>query len=337
MKKYTKLQIILRKIKRVRPMLEKDTSEMINHLIFHKALISENDSGERIDEYMQLVRNLESGMHIAITNEFEKSISLVFELVAEEHFDPWDIDLIKFSKLYLKRIRKEKNVDLVTAGKIVLMAWSILKLQSDEVLSRADIPEEEEFYFEGWDIMPEEFCEGLEDLDYTEAVVSQSKIPIQEKIMHKKKRAVTLMELVDAFNNAKLDVEKQKKLNEQRKLLQKMMKKDENFDEKVHKEDLEEDIYVTWERICMSEEDRILLDDIIDGSQDDLIARFVSILFLAIDSRIRLSQRRFPYGEITIKNITPVEERLKAPSVEIVTKEGEEVEDERLVKVVAVI
>jgi segregation and condensation protein A len=317
-------------------MLEKDTSEMINHLLFHKALISESESGERIEEYMELIKNLESGMHIAITNEFEKSISLVFELVAEEHFDPWDIDLIKFSKLYLKKIRKQKNVDLVTAGKIVLMAWSILKLQSDELLSRADIPEEEEFFFEGWNILPEELYEGPGELDYTEAVISQSKIPIQEKIMHKKKRAVTLMELVDAFNDAKLDVEKQKKLNEQRRLLAKIMKKDENFDEKVHKENLEEDIYITWQRICMSEEDKMLLDDIIDGSKNDLIARFVSILFLAIDSRIRLSQRRFPYGEITIKNITPVEERLQAPSVEIVTKEGETVEDERLVKVVAV-
>ncbi len=59
-------------------MPEKNTSELINHLLFHKALISENDGGERIEEYMELVRNIDSGMHIAITDEFEKSISLVF-------------------------------------------------------------------------------------------------------------------------------------------------------------------------------------------------------------------------------------------------------------------
>ena len=129
--------------KKVRPMPEKNTSELINHLLFHKALIDENDGGERIEEYMELVRNIGKGMHIAIADEFEKSISLVFELVMEQHFDPWDIDLIKFSKLYLKRIRKEKSVDLITAGKIVLMAWSILKLQSDELLSKADVCEED--------------------------------------------------------------------------------------------------------------------------------------------------------------------------------------------------
>ncbi|UCE73781.1 MAG: segregation/condensation protein A [Methanomassiliicoccales archaeon] len=311
-------------------MPEKNTNELINHLLFHKALISESDGGERIEEYLQLVRNIDSGMHIAISDEFEKSISLVFELVMEQHFNPWDIDLIKFSKLYLKKIRKEKEVDLITAGKIVFMAWSILKLQSDELLTRADVPEEEEFYFEGWNIMPEEFYNSTEALDYTQAVVSEERIPIKEKIRHKKNRPVTLMELVSAFSEAKKDVKKQKILNERRAQLRELMKIDENFDEKVHKEDLEEDIYVTWQRICMIEEDSMLLDDLIDGSQDDLIARFVSILFLAMDDRIRITQRRFPYGEIVIKNITPVEDRLKVPTVELVVKEGEAATDKPL-------
>lgn len=317
-------------------MPDKNSSELINHLLFHKALISENDGGERIEDYMELVRNIDSGMNMAIADEFEKSISLVFELVMEHNFDPWDIDLIQFSKLYLKKIRKEKSVDLVTAGKIVFMAWSILKLQSDEVLSKADILEEEEFYFEGWNIMPEEFYESGEDLDYTSAVISEARIPIQEKIWHKKNRAVTLMELVDAFDEAKRDMEKQKKLKERRARLRELMKVDENFDEKVHKENLEEDIYVTWQRICMFEEDKMLLNDIIDGSRDDLIARFVSILFLAIDDKIRIHQRRFPYGEIIIKNITPVEDRLQAPIVELVTDKGEKVEEEKLVSEIVV-
>jgi segregation and condensation protein A len=311
-------------------MPDKNTNELINHLLFHKALISENDGGERIEEYLQLVRNIDSGMHIAISDEFEKSISLVFELVMEQHFNPWDIDLIKFSKLYLKKIRKEKEVDLITAGKIVFMAWSILKLQSDELLTRADVPEEEEFYFEGWNIMPEEFYDSTEALDYTAVVVSEARIPIKEKIWHKKNRPVTLMELVSAFSEAKKDVEKQKILNERREQLRELMKADENFDEKVHKENLEEDIYVTWQRICMIEEDSMLLDDLIDGSQDDLIARFVSILFLAMDDRILIKQRRFPYGEIVIKNITPVEDRLKVPTVELVVKEGEAAPDKPL-------
>ena len=318
-------------------MPEKNTSELINHLVFHKALISEDDAGERIEEYMELVRNLDSGMHIAIEDEFEKSISLVFELVAEQHFDPWDIDLIKFSKLYLKRIRKEKSVDLVTAGKIVLMAWSILKLQSDDVLLKADsVKEEEVFYFEGWDIRPEEFYDSCQDLDYTSAVISESHMPLNEKIWHKKTRPVTLMELVDAFDEAKRDVEKQRKLAERRARLRDMMNVQENFDEKVHNEDLEDDIIVTWERICMFPEDKMLLDDIIDGSRDDTIARFVSILFLAIDEKISIRQRRFPYGEIIIKNTTPVEERLRSPVVEIVPKEQETLEKESLVKVTAI-
>jgi segregation and condensation protein A len=311
-------------------MQEKNTDELINHLLFHKALISEDDGGERFEEYLEMVRNIDSGMHIAITDEFEKSLSLVFELVMEHHFDCWEIDLVKFSRLYLKNLRKQKNVDLVTAGKIVFMAWSILRLQSEELLSRADIPEEEEFYFADWNIMGEEVFEGDPELDFSSAVISQERIPIKEKIWHQEKRNVTLMELVDAFADAKKDVEKHRILNEQKERLRELMKVDENFDEKVHSEDLEEDIYITWQRICMIEEDNMILGDLLDGSQEDLISRFVSILHLSIENRIRIYQRRFPYGEIVIKNITPVEDRLKAPTVELVTKEGETVEDKSL-------
>jgi len=302
-------------------MPEKSADELINHLLFHKALIGEVDSGERIERYLELVRNLETGMHITINDEYEKSISLALELVMEQHFDPWDIDLVKFAKMYLKKLRKEKKVDLVTAGKIVLMAWSILKLQSDDVLTRADTPEEEEFYFADWNFESEEFYEPCESMDFTQAILDETSLPIQEKIWHKKTRAVTLMELVDAFNEAKVDVEKQKQLCEERRLLREQMKEEEDFDEKVHKEDLEEDIYVTWQRICVHEEDSMLLEDIIDGSRDDLIARFVAILHLAIDSKIKIRQRRFPYGEIMITNITPVADRLKPPTVELVVSE----------------
>ena len=128
---------------------------------------------------------------------------------------------------------------------------------------------------------------------------------------------------MDAFHEAKKDVEKQKKLKERRDRFKEMMKADENFDEKVHKENLEEEIYVTWQRICMFDEDKMLLSDIVNGSTDDLLARFISILYLAIESKIRIHQRRFPYGEIVIKNMTPVEERLKAPTMELAEEEVE--------------
>jgi chromatin segregation and condensation protein Rec8/ScpA/Scc1 (kleisin family) len=211
-----------------------------------------------------------------------------------------------------------------------------LKLQSDELLSKADVVEEE-FYFQDWDIMPEEIYDSCEELDYTSAVISEARIPLKEKIWHKKTRPVTLMELVDAFSSAKKDVEKQKKLNERKRLLREMMSVEEDFDEKVHGEDLEEDIYVTWERICSIEEDKMLLDDLIDGTRDDLLGRFVSILFLAINNKIHISQRRFPYGEIIIKNITPVEERLQPPTVELVDKEEVVIEEKRLAKELVVV
>ena len=43
------------------------------------------------------------------------------------------------------------ELNLIIAGKIVYMAWEILKLQSEQVLQRVDRPEQIEMMFDGWD------------------------------------------------------------------------------------------------------------------------------------------------------------------------------------------
>ncbi len=308
-------------------MYSESTSEMLNHMLFHKALISEEHGGERIEEYMALIRSLDRGQHIAINDEFDRSIVLIFDLVMEHHFDPWDIDLKSFSKLYLKKIRKEKEVDLITAGQIMFLAWSVLKLQSDNVLFKADEPEDETFYFEGWEIPYEDETQPTK-LDYTTAIMRGVKMPLEERIWHRSCRPVTLMELVDAFDDARREANRHKVLNDMKKKLREQRNVQENFDEKVHKEDLEEDVRITWRRICEFDVDEMLLDDIVDGTRDDLIARFVSLLFLAIDNRILVRQKRFPYGEITITNITPVEERLLVP-MKVLTGKGSKPSEEQ--------
>ena len=52
----------------------------------------------------------------------------------EEEFDPWEIDLVKFTQTYMDRVREEGAVNFAIAGRLVYMAWSILYLQSEAVL-----------------------------------------------------------------------------------------------------------------------------------------------------------------------------------------------------------
>jgi len=108
-------------------------NEVINHLLFHKSLIDEKDDATRINHYVNMLQNTDQGDHISIENPFDRSVALAFDLVMQQHLNPWDIDLVSFSTMYMKRAKEEK-IDLITAGRIIYMAWKILKLQSDDLV-----------------------------------------------------------------------------------------------------------------------------------------------------------------------------------------------------------
>ena len=85
-------------------------NEVINHLLFHKSLIDEKDDATRINHYVNMLQKADEGEHISIKNPFDRSIAIAFELVIQQHLNPWDIDLVKFSTIYLKRAKDEKSI-----------------------------------------------------------------------------------------------------------------------------------------------------------------------------------------------------------------------------------
>jgi segregation and condensation protein A len=288
--------------------LNEQYEAVLNHLLFHKSIISEDDDSERIDRYLHMVHDIDKGMHIVVDDPFEKSIAAAFELVIEHMFDPWDINLREFTKMYLKQVKKGGYVNFVVAGKLVLMAWSILKLQSEEVLVLADPPkQEEENYFGDW-----EFDSGIyqesEDLDFTHAVMNKPSPPIHDPVRTQNQRPVTLIELVDAFDEARKEAELQMTINEMRKKAG--SEKPPDFSEKVHKEDLNEDIILTWNRLCRFDEVPIALHNLYNHDIWDRVTVFVSALFLANMNKVKIWQRKFPYGEIMIKRLVEPEDGL---------------------------
>jgi segregation and condensation protein A len=88
---------------------------------------------------------------------FDRAIAATFELVIDEQLDPWDIDLVSFARLYLKKIKKEGVIDLITAGRIILMAWKVLRLQSDYIVTILDQKEPEPEPL--WDDIPDWYME----------------------------------------------------------------------------------------------------------------------------------------------------------------------------------
>ena len=269
---------------------------VLGHLLFHKSLIDEDGDGRKIDDYMAMVRQLETGMTVIGTDPIEKAISIAFQLVQEHGFNLWDINISEFTKMYMKRVRGEPEVNFVIAGRLILMAWSILKLQSEEVLSLAEPPAPAE---------PMEWDPGVysmpEDIDYREVVLGGEAPFLQEAVRGQQTRPVTLMELIDAFGEAREEIKLQEALQKLRDNQKPMQSK--TIGDKVHRENMQEDIAMTWDRLLAFGTEPVALESLHTDDSWDRVAVFTSLLFLAKVKRVRLEQRSMPFGEITVTNL----------------------------------
>jgi segregation and condensation protein A len=289
------------------PALAGSVHEVMSHLIFHKSLIDEEDSGDRLNSYMEMVRDLQDGAHVAMENPFDKSMAITLELVLTEHLDPWDVNLLEFSRLYLKRVKKENDIDFITAGRIMLMAWSVLRLQTEEVLTAIERGKDEGTgEFADWfDDAPDWAAYEEPDTAYTREVLKKDGPVIEERVSRKAPRPVTLLELMDAFEEARKESEMRKDIEEKRTVAREriMRERDVKVSRMMHKESLEEDIVETWERILTHNGSTIALEDLHKDGIEDFLTIFVAALFLSLHGRIKLWQKNFPYGPIYLKKL----------------------------------
>jgi len=278
-------------------------NDVINHLLFHKSLIDDNDDAAMINYYVDMLQKTNEGEHISIENPFERSIAIAFELVMRQHLDPWDIDLVNFSTMYIKRAKEEK-IDLITAGRIILMAWRILKLQSDNLVLSIEENQEEENVFDWNDLNSEMWIDNENDYSYTNLIMKMPKPPIYKPVRRNSKRKVTLMELLEAFNQARKESEEyqliEKQRIEERERLK--IKSRKRMIGTAHEDNLEKDVKLIWEKICNFNKKTLSLIDLCNkDNKDDFIKTLISVLFLAYDNKIRVYQRKFPYGKIFIE------------------------------------
>lgn len=281
-----------------------DDSSVVRHLLFHKSLLSEEDAGERIDNYLALVRETKAGEHITIKDPFDRSLALAFELVLAEHMDPWDLDVGRFATLYLQKVKERPEIDLITAGRLLVMAWTILKLQSEDAKARAEPPPapSEPDPVDPWFGVEAEDPEEA-DHRFTHGVI-EGEAPLDEKIRHHGDRKVTLFELVEALEEARVEAELRAQLNVARESARadRRARRDGSVEGRVHKEDQERDVAEVWERILGQNGHPIPLTDLQGKTREDLVTTLVSVLFLARENKVKLWQDDFPYGTIYVQN-----------------------------------
>lgn len=303
---------------------DEQLGDVMAHLLFHQALIRDADEGTNIKRYLELAQDFRQGVHVVLDNPFDKSIAIVFELVIEERMNPWDIDLRQFSSLYLDRVRDQSAVDFIAAGKLMFMAWSILKAQTDEVISAIQRIEAQRRAEEEAAQNPEAFdgapfgddapwlAADETTYNFTRAVIEADPLELSEAVHPPSERPVTLYDLIHAFEEAKEESATRMILEEERAKARSELERTRKakVSGMMHSENLEEEIAQTWMRILErvhkeeSPATRLPLDSLHDGSRDDYLTVFVSSLFLAFNQRITLSQPEIPSGPIMIQ-LTP--------------------------------
>jgi len=252
---------------------------VITHILSEKEKLLRK---ENLEKYMEMAKG-----EVFIKDSFDKAIASVFELVIENQINPWDIDLVAFSNLYLRKVRDE-GINLIIAGKILLMAWKILRLQSEEMIRNME--DREEIWI---DDIPDWY--GDDELFIQTQRIMNEEILLKTKIRRKTKRKVTLVELVNAFEEAKEKIIKRKKSRYK-------VTSPVRMEDSTHKETIEEDINKVMEKLSRLNGEAIALRKLFNGM--DIISVFLPLLFLAKDGVIEIWQDNFPYGEIYVKRKT---------------------------------
>jgi segregation and condensation protein A len=281
-------------------------NDVINHLLFHKALIDETNDMTRINQYLELAKAAVTGESAAIEDPFDRSVYLAFDLVLNQNMNPWDIDLVGFSTMYLKRAKKEK-IDLMAAGRIIYMAWKVLRMQSDHLVVNMETKEDVIEQGFGWEDIPTAtWLANDDEYSYTNLLMKMPQSPLEEPLRRDSTRKVTLIELLSAFDEVRKESEQYKLLDQlrQEERIQLEQKARKAMKGSAHEDHLEEDVASVWERICQFPKKSMNFSELCEvDSPEERIKTFISILFLAYEKKIIVHQQKFPYGEIYIKTI----------------------------------
>jgi segregation and condensation protein A len=291
------------------PPIARETAEkVLGYLVFHRSLLGEGDdrSAAVLERYLALVEKLREGVHVVIPDPIQKATALLFELVLEEQFDPWEIDLARFTEAYLERVREDGSVNFAVAGRLVYMAWSILYLQSEELLRERTVPAPTADASAPLDGSPADdylpLLETPEAVDVTTAVLGSGETPpLIGMVRHSESRPVSLLELVRAFGEAETEARTALKVQQLRERLQEEQRAPPEVI--VHGDIPERDLEDAWAEVArhpIGEAFPFL--DLWPGAagRDRLVAVFLAVLFLARERSLELRQESLGVSPILL-------------------------------------
>ena len=278
-----------------------------------------------LDRLMEL-STLEEAEHQFLVDPFDRSVALVFQMFQSSDLDPWDVDLSNFIEMFNDRIEKAENIDLPSCGRMIRMAWTILRGQANSLIDRQErsieFEEDSEWDFEvGWEA-------DFDDAEYNFSLgvmtgAADDALPsiFEGRIHREEGRPVTLGELLIGLQDASRIAEEQRtreRIAKERREAQ--VRARNRFSGSLHVEDLEGDLKRTWEALktrssasestCLrevaAELNKISMVAGVeekDAKTESQVTAFVSTLFLTNRGYISLNQEDGYNGRIVLEDL----------------------------------
>jgi segregation and condensation protein A len=216
--------------------------------------------------------------------------SILLDLVKKNELDPWNIDIIKLTSLYLDEIRRRKDLDLYIPANAVLASSILLWLKSSILKSAKEELEEKEEEPEMIEPLPEP---EPEPLIVEEAPVEGVIVP-PERIV---KREISLDELLDAM-------EKLMKKGVRMKKFEPLPEVEDFFEAMETDEDVEDYVEEVYERAKRMKDstDSVLFSSLAGKDPLNMVKTLLALLHLATEGKVELYQEEV-FGEIVVRVI----------------------------------
>ncbi len=245
-------------------------------------------------------------MEIEILNMLkdEKEVTwqtLLYDIIKKEGMDPWDINVSKLARLYIKEIKRLKKFDLKLSGKVILTAAILLKVKSTKLLNE-DIQELDRIFSSIQEAEVEEINDFDEFYNGLSLSINENKSVIENipklipRTPQPRKRKVSIYDLMDALEKA-LEVKERRRIRREVTINFSMPKKSVDISsliEKVYNKILS--FFKVKDRKLVSFNELVGSDN-----KKEKVFTFIPLLHLAHqdENKIELEQKE-PFGDIEI-------------------------------------
>jgi segregation and condensation protein A len=223
-------------------------------------------------------------------SEFEtyEPLGILVELVQHRKIDPWDIDIVEVTDVFLRRIEELQKMDLRISSRTLLYSAILLRMKSSGIL-----------------VVEEEFDEF--DPDFPEEVdfPEPEEFPIPKlPVRRVSTRPVTLSELILELKKAEKTLSKKKDKKARQSSLEIYTSEPQLTTGDVlgiaHEEAISARLAVLWGRLLelFSRQHEVVFSKFLESSEDKIMD-YLSLLFLASNRKIWLFQKEL-FSELYI-------------------------------------